>query len=332
MQAEHPRSHASPWTPPREDRAHRELSVDSGAGAVVMATGIVSIGLSMDGQALLSDIWMVATAAAWVLLAALAAARAKRDREWRHAAVRSPASLTAVAGTAVLGARLETAGFAAVSLILLAVAALICVRLAVAIVRAWPLPSSGSSFMATVSLESLAGLAALEAGAGRPTWLIYPALVLCALGLALYLVVSARFDPRELLRGLGDHWVAGGALAISALTLGLISRAVLRQAALHHLGRPVADLSAVIWILSALWLPVMLAGELVAPRLRYNVRRWSTLFPVGMYAVSGFEVAHVSWLAFGGSFARVLIWVAMGLWLVLAAGIGRRPRSALAAS
>jgi tellurite resistance protein TehA-like permease len=89
----------------------------------------------------------------------------------------------------------------------------------------------------------------------------------------------------------------------------------------------------VIWILSAVWLPVLLAGELVARRRGYyHVRRWSTLFPVGMYAASGFEVARVSWLAAAGSFGRVWIWVAIALWLLLSTGMCRQPRSALAAS
>ena len=36
---------------------------------------------------------------------------------------------------------------------------------------------------------------------------------------------AARFDLRELLTGQGDHWVAGGALAISALAAGKITEA-----------------------------------------------------------------------------------------------------------
>jgi tellurite resistance protein TehA-like permease len=73
-----------------------------------------------------------------------------------------------------------------------------------------------------------------------------------------------------------------------------------------------------------LWLPALLAGELVAPRLTYHARRWSALFPVGMYAASGFEAARTSQIEFGHSFAAGWTWVALALWLIVAAGLARR--------
>jgi tellurite resistance protein TehA-like permease len=299
------------------------LQVDPGAGAVVMATGIVSIALSLDGEATLADVWLAATVLSWVVLVGLLTGRAIGDRAWLRSTMRSPASLTAVAATAVLGSLLQGAGVPAVALALLVLAAATCAGLTPPIARGWPLPRSGTSFMVTVSLEALAGLAALEAAAGETTWLVYPALALAALGLVLYLVVCARFDPRELLRGLGDQWIAGGALAISALTAAVISRAASRNPPLHALVRPLGDVAAAIWIVSAVWLAMLAVSELVALRLSYRLRRWSTLFPVGMYAASGFEVARTSPLHFSGSFAQGWVWVAVALWLVMSAGLAR---------
>ena len=47
----------------------------------------------------------------WVALAALVPLRARRDRSGSVADIRTPAALTAVAGTAVLGARLTMLGW-----------------------------------------------------------------------------------------------------------------------------------------------------------------------------------------------------------------------------
>jgi hypothetical protein len=44
-------------------------------------------------------------------------------------------------------------------------------------------------------------------------------------------------------------------------------------------------------VLTMLWLPVLLLDEALHPRPRYDVRRWSTVFPVGMYAACSFAVA-----------------------------------------
>lgn len=289
-----------------------------------MATGIVSIALALDDQTVLSRVLLVATAIAWVVLLLLFARQVARDREWLADASRSPASLTTVAATAVLASGLEPHGFHAVAVVLLGVAAGICAGLGVALMREGALARSGSSFMLTVSLQSLAGLAALVAIAERATWLVYPSMALCALGLALYLAVLMRFDPKELVTGDGDHWIAGGALAISALTLTEISRAASRQGTLHSLGSPLADLGAAVWIIALLWLPLLVLAELAAPRLRRHSKRWSTLFPVGMYAASGFEVARTAGLSFAGSFASGWTWVAVALWAILATAMARQ--------
>jgi tellurite resistance protein TehA-like permease len=147
---------------------------------------------------------------------------------------------------------------------------------------------------------------------------------LCALGLLLYLLVLMRFDPRELVIGAGDQWIAGGALAISALTLTEISRSVPLSSTLHALHSPAADLGAVTWIIALIWLPLLLVAEVAAPRLGRQSRRWSTLFPVGMYAASGFQVARSAGISFAGSFAEAWTWVALALWALLAAAAARR--------
>jgi tellurite resistance protein TehA-like permease len=47
------------------------------------------------------------------------------------------------------------------------------------------------------------------------------------------------------------------------------------------------------------------------------VRRWSTVFPVGMYAACSFLVGAAAHAPGITDFARVWIWVAVAVWLVV---------------
>ncbi|MGH2966372.1 MAG: hypothetical protein ACRDMH_13480 [Solirubrobacterales bacterium] len=62
-----------------------------------------------------------------------------------------------------------------------------------------------------------------------------------------------------------------------------------------------------------LWLPVPVLAEALYPRPRYDVRRWSTVFPVGMYAACSFVVGAAASAPAITSFARVWVWVAVAV-------------------
>ncbi len=284
-----------------------------------MATGIVSLGLSLDHHRVLSKLWLVGAAAAWVVLAVRLVGLVLARAGTLHAA-RSPASLTVVAATGVIAVDLRLAGLTTLPAVLLGLAAVVWVALSrILIMR--PLPRTGSTFMVTVAPESLAGVAALLAHQDRATWLVFPALALAACGLALYAEALHKFDFEQLRDGLGDHWVAGGALAITALSLAQISRTCSADPALRSIAGTVGDLALAVWIAAFIWLVVLLAAELRWLRPSYHLRRWSTLFPVGMYAASGLEVGRVSGFAPAASFARVWVWFGVALWGVLAVGV-----------
>jgi tellurite resistance protein TehA-like permease len=73
-----------------------------------------------------------------------------------------------------------------------------------------------------------------------------------------------------------------------------------------------------------LWLLTLLFAEVRWPRLSAGPARWSTVFPLGMYAVSSFAVGVVAHADLLASFARVWVWIALAGWaIVFAAMIGR---------
>ena len=93
---------------------------------------------------------------------------------------------------------------------LLVIALALLLVLVPCVLARWRTPTVGLSFLLVVATESVAVLAARVG-------LVHEALVPLALGLAFYAFVLARFDLRQVLEGGGDHWIAGGALAIAAL-------------------------------------------------------------------------------------------------------------------
>jgi hypothetical protein len=292
-------------------------AVPPASGAVVMGTGIVSVALLLDGRATLSNVLLALDAVVWVALLGLLPARALADAARFRADITRPAALTAVAGTGVLGTRLTLLGWDWAGVTLLIVALAIWLGLVPQVLSHWQVPTIGASFILAVATESLALLGASLAFGERAAWLLYASLVPFCLGLGFYAFVLRRFQFRQLAVGLGDHWVTGGALAISTVTAGRIVLAAQHTGALSGAVGALKAISLVLWCLSIAWLPVLLAYEVLRPRLGYDVRRWSTVFPVGMYAACSFTVGAVTQTAGITSFARVWVWVAFGLWLVV---------------
>jgi hypothetical protein len=128
----------------------------------------------------------------------------------------------------------------------------------------------------------------------------------------------------QLAVGRGDHWITGGALAISTLAAGRITAGAKALATLGHGAGALQDLAVGLWVATILWLPVLLLAETLRPRLRYDVRRWSTVFPVGMYAACSFVVGTVAHASAISSFARVWVWVALAVWAVVLLAMIRR--------
>ncbi|MDQ0992572.1 hypothetical protein [Streptomyces sp. V3I7] len=303
------------------------------AGAAVMATGIVSVGLHLTGHEVLSEVVLVVACIAWLVLAAglamdLAVGPARERGRWATGA-RTADALTSATATTVLGTRFSALSWHALAEALLALAAALWAVLLILVVRqrvvrqrAEDRPTSGEVFLPCVATEGVALLCATLAGAEATAWLAHTGLVLFWLGLALYALALGRFDARQLVEGAGDHWIAGGALALAALTgAKLIAADSPRLYLWNDDDSDVLRSSTIALIALALASYVVLLGaELLRPRLRYDVRRWATVYPMGLTAAATLVVAAavgVPWLTGTG---QVLVWVAVAVWIAVVAG------------
>jgi len=289
-----------------------------------MTCGIVSTALYADHQPVLSAILLWFAAAVWVFLAGALGVPLffQKGRLWREAA--SPGVLTIVAATAVLGSRLAVGGYRTVPAVLLVLTAALCAVLIGPVLRRWKTPTMGIGFLIGVSADSVALLSATLAAPYRAPWLCWAAMVCLVAGLGLYCFAAARFDLRQLLSGQGDHWIAGGALAISALAAARVTEAAGVLGLLRQQHQALTMGTLVLWCAAMIWLPVLIVGEVVRPRVSYDIRRWATGFPVGMYAACSFTVGDVTGIGGIAEFGRVWTWVAVAATVALLAGLFRR--------
>jgi hypothetical protein len=295
---------------------------------IVMSCGVVSIDLAQDHQPVLSAILLWFAAGIWLLLAVVLAAPLvyQRGRFAHDAAV--PVTLAAVAATAVLGTRLATAGYQLVAAVLLALAVVGWVALLGPALWHWKTPTVGTSFIAGVATDGVAVLSATLAVPARAGWLVVVAIMFLLVSLTLYVCTLARFDWRQLLTGAGDHWIAGGALAISALAAALITKAATARGLFGPQHQVLSTGTLVLWCLALAWLPVLIAVEVVRPRPGYDIRRWATVFPFGMYAACSFPAGQVAGVSGITGFGRVWTWVALAATVLALGGLFLRVRAA----
>src|SRR4051812_30595075 len=122
-------------------------SVPPATGAQVMGTAIVSIGLSLDGQELLSRVILAVAAVLWVTLAVLLPLRAASDTARFRAEVRTPAALTAPIATSVLGTRLTLLGWTWAGATSLVIALVLWAVLLGPVLVGWRTPTVGGSLL-----------------------------------------------------------------------------------------------------------------------------------------------------------------------------------------
>ncbi len=288
-----------------------------------MGCGIVSIDLHSADQRGLSDALLWFAVVLWLVLCLRVAS--SPGRAFREAA--SPAVLSSVAGTAVLGVRFAVRDDALIAVAALLLAAIGLATLMPAVIAHWETPTTGTSFLLSVATQSLAALGATVAVTYQAGWLLGLAGLSFLAGLVLYVVVAWRFRLGTIGSAAGDHWVAGGALAIAALAAGKLTSSAVALGLVSGWHDGLADLALAIWCAAMAWLVPLVVSEIIRPRFRYDVRRWATVFPVGMYAACSFAVGPVTGIGGIADFARAWTWVAVVVTAVVLGGLARRALS-----
>ncbi|MGP7960458.1 tellurite resistance/C4-dicarboxylate transporter family protein [Sanguibacter sp. A247] len=351
-------------TPPAAMNGVEGLS--PGYFALVMGTGIVSVGLNAVGARELSVALLVIAALAYLVLWVLYVWRAIAYRSAMMRDLRNPetafAYFTVVAASDVLAVRLVAEGLVAVAVPLVVVATLLW--LVFGYVLPWQvlmtrdgLPvlarTNGTWFIWAVASQSLAvAMTAIHPSLEHGRALVGLVAVLSwSVGVALYggvailvllRIVHFGITPREFEP---PYWVAMGAMAI-AVVAGSDIVAMGSTPMVDATRALIAGTVAIFWSFCLWLLPVLIGAGVwrhVVHRvpLTYVPTLWSIVFPVGMFAVASLNLGRVDNLPLvetlggGALVVAVLVWAlvfgAMLRHLVLARGrrtqLRLRPRS-----
>ncbi|MEO8908034.1 MAG: tellurite resistance/C4-dicarboxylate transporter family protein [Microbacteriaceae bacterium] len=314
--------------------------------AIVMATGIISAGLLLEGSALLSDILLAVSVLAYLVLIVLNVWRVIADRSVVVADLRDPAQafgfFTFVAATNVLGARLAMDWGIVLPAVLLAVSGAAWLISGYAIPWAVMLSErqrsvlsgvDGTWFIWAVASQSVAVLAAsLETElVGIRELLSVVAIASWGVGLILYATIGILVIVRLVTHGITPeelgpaYWVAMGAAAITVLAGSRIVEMSNTPMVTATRGL-VAGGAVVLWCFATWLIPVLVAigwWRHVAHRipLLYTPALWGIIFPLGMYAVAGIYLGQADRLPLVTWIGSVFLWVAIAAWLATAAGM-----------
>lgn len=321
---------------------HALEGLTPGYFALVMATGILSVGMDLENVDLLSNALLGVCIAAGVVLAVLTSCR---FLAYPAAVVddftdprRGFGFFTFVAGTNVLGVRLGLEGWHAATVILLVLAGV--AWLVLGYVVPWtavlgrqdrPVVASanGTWFIWVVASQSVAvGAATIEPvydSARRDLAVL--AVLAWSVGVFLYAATGIFVALRLMLYDFGPedltppYWVSMGALAITVLAGARIVE--MADAPMVRVTRDlIAGVAVVFWAFATWLIPVLIAAgwwrhiRRRIPML-YDATLWSMVFPLGMYAVAGIYLGGADQLPVVEAIGRGELWVAFVVWLVV---------------
>ncbi|GBE65505.1 tellurite resistance protein permease [Mycobacterium sp. MFM001] len=309
--------------------------------ALVMATGIVSIGMHNHGMYALSVVLLWLGFLFFAVLVVLTTARIVLFRADFAADLRDPrrafGSFTFVAAADVLGTRLAVDTHYRIALALLLVGSLAWLVLGyvvpwAAVLRTTHRPvlqhANGTWFIWVVASESVAVLAAAlepELETGRRELALLA--VLCwSVGVFLYGAAGIFVGARMLLYGLKPEdltpplWVSMGATAITVVAGARIVE-MAHAPMVDATSGLIAGMSVVFWAFGTWLIPPLIGAGIwkhVVHRipLRYEAPLWSVVFPLGMYGVGGDYLGKADRLPIVEYIGADESWIALAAWVI----------------
>ncbi len=325
----------------------REISLlDPAYFALVMATGIVSNALFLEGERAISDALFAVNLVAYPSLWLLTGLRAARFPAAIGADLVNPRRVflffTAVAATDVLGMSIGLRGFTTIALVMWLFAfalwlALIYLGFGVLMLRnnaggadvaegAWL-----NAIVGTQSLVIIGGAVALPAlHVGQQAFVLLP--MLWAIGLILYGIFVALLSYRFFFADLKPDdatpplWIVMGAAAISVNAGAILVARGGATPFLRSLQPFLGGVTLATWAWATWWIPLLLLLGLWKHGIHrrsigYTPMLWSIVFPLGMYAAATLRLSEIAAVPALGSLSWAMMWVALAAWCATGVGL-----------
>jgi len=325
---------------------HEIGTLHPGCFALVMATGIISNALFLDGPRILSDALFAFNTAAYAWLLAATLARTVRFGRAVVADLLDPRSVfaffTIVAASDVLGVGMHLRDFDALALTLWLIAFIVWLALTYLSFGVLTFLNTaqgadiveGGWLIAIVGTQSLVVLGTIVAPSlgpiGSGVFLLIH--MLWGVGLALYAIFVTLFASRIFFLHFEPHditpllWVVMGAAAISANAGATL---ILTDSGLPFLEsmRPFVDgVTLIMWAWATWWIPMLVLFGVWKHVIRgiaiaYAPALWSLVFPLGMYAAASWRLALATQFTPLRAIASGMVWVALAVWAATAVGL-----------
>jgi tellurite resistance protein TehA-like permease len=325
--------------------------LDLGCFSLVMATGIVSLAAHFLQISSVSWALFALNIAAYGILGALTAVRARRylprimGELTSHA--HGPKGFAIVAATCVLGTQgVLLAGSGVAGLLLWLLGLLFWVGLMylfwAAVIIGETKPAlrdglAGSWLVAVVATESLSVLGAVIAPMfpGSQERLVFLSLSLYLLGGVQYMLIIGLifyrllFSPMTPQEFTPSYWINMGAAAITALAGAILIVHDGHRSALRDIVSFLQGFTLLFWATATWWIPLLVLLEVWRHAhqrfpIAYDREQWNMVFPLGMYGTCTWELQKATGLPFLTTLSTTFVCLALAAWLAVFLGLIHR--------